>query len=274
MNALTNPVLLVAIWGISQANGDEWSEAYLKKLQNISSPPTQAEIEMLATLAANRFEDDDRRQVTDAAWNILRDQDDFPAKLIESVLHAKAAWLKSGNENSYDRKRHQIITSMGNLPDPGTVQKLGEMLDDLEWTRDPVEHLTRGSNWTLTPPNGVLSARSLANLVESPPVQGDPLSYSERDVEVWKIWFEQIKGGNRTFRFKGDPQNFTLNGPASGPREPTVVREPSSEGPGPGQSPSSSPVEDSQRLPVIPLGIACFILVIALWYSTVRRKGS
>ncbi len=33
--------------------------------------------------------------------------------------------------------------------------------------------------------------------------------------EAWRLWYEQIKSGNRTFRFEGDTTEYDLDGPAS-----------------------------------------------------------
>ena len=33
-------------------------------------------------------------------------------------------------------------------------------------------------------------------------------------LDAWRVWYEQVKAGNRTFRFEGDPTEWDLNGPA------------------------------------------------------------
>ncbi len=81
-----------------------------------------------------------------------------------------------------------------------------------------------GADWTQTPPNGMLAAQALANLIESPPLQKDPEGYFESDVHPWQLWYEQVKAGTRTFRFKGDPQEYSLAGPVDQAREPATTR--------------------------------------------------
>jgi hypothetical protein len=42
---------------------------------------------------------------------------------------------------------------------------------------------------------------------------------------AWLLWYEQIKSGNRTFRFEGDPTEYDLNGPAPKQKIERVERE-------------------------------------------------
>src|SRR5690606_32469391 len=129
---------------------------------------------------------------------------EFSSYFSRYIQDLKAEWKAGSSMNNYDRLRFVTIECMGKVPDLGIVRELGELLDDMEWTVDPIKHLHSGADWSLTSPNGILAAQALAKLIESPPTQKSPGNYIESDVEDWRLWYARVKAGNQTFRFKGD----------------------------------------------------------------------
>jgi hypothetical protein len=93
------------------------------------------------------------------------------------------------------------------LPSPETVRVLGELLSE-DWV------ILRNGQ----PFNRRLAGFAMSSLHRMPfvskPVQGDYVS-DERDLETYRLWYAQIKAGNRTFRFEGDPNEYNLDGPVS-----------------------------------------------------------
>jgi hypothetical protein len=70
-----------------------------------------------------------------------------------------------------------------------------------------------------------LAADALKTLIEKPPVPQDRNWQTKGDIEAWQLWYEQIKSGNRTFRFKGDPKDYDLTGPVSKDKLQRVERD-------------------------------------------------
>jgi hypothetical protein len=91
------------------------------------------------------------------------------------------------------------------LPSPETVRVLGDMVIETE-----VFETEEGV------PNIHLAARALQELhhlpLASKPVQSQDV-HTDEDLETYRLWYAQIKAGNRTFRFEGDPNEYTLAGP-------------------------------------------------------------
>ncbi len=112
---------------------------------------------------------------------------------------------------------------MGRIPHPGVVRVLGEYLYD--WDEDEREKgLAMEFRIPGTPSNGLHAMNALGDLIEKPPVQKRGESYNKNDANVWQLWYEQVKAGTRTFRFKGDPQEYSLAGPVDRAKEPVSNR--------------------------------------------------
>ncbi|MCW1887210.1 hypothetical protein OKA04_20900 [Luteolibacter flavescens] len=259
--------LVISALLIGLASGSEWSDSYLAKIEEMGDPPSSEEIALLAVLASNEVPKEEVQLVRAEAWKVLRNSDGFPDALFARIEEFRKEWKRTGISNSYDFERLKILSSMGELQDVRVVDRLGSLLHDMEWSEDPVEHMAKGADYGLTQPNGKLSAQALANLVENPPLKKDPESYLESDIEPWRLWYEQLKAGNRTFRFKGDPQEYSLTGPVAQSLEPKSVSPPEiSEG-------SSESVEET-RPSIWPLAFAVLLLVVAIRFASRRKPAS
>jgi hypothetical protein len=265
-------ILVVTFALVATAFASKWSDEYLKKIREIEEPPSTEDIVLLAVLASNESSKEEVKMVRSEAWEILKKNDDFTDVLLARIQDSRKAWKKTGISNHYDAERSSIIQSMGGLRDVQVVEELGELLSDMEWTEDPIEHTMRGADYGLTSPNGKLAARALARLVENPPINKDPFNYLDSDIEPWRLWYQQVKAGNRTFRFKGDPNEYSLTTKASAEiREPKIDRESRSN-----EVPASS-VETEKKatgLPIWPLALAGVLLAVAFWFATKRKAAA
>jgi hypothetical protein len=147
------------------------------------------------------------------------------------------------------------------------VRVLGEFLydDELPGFDTELEAAVNGG----TRSNCIFAIRALGRLVEKPPVQGDPDKYTRDDVRAWQLWFEQVKAGNRTFRLKGDPQEYGLAGPVREAAPPLNL------GPGhsqPASDQSSASDQRDSRIPFVGIAAAVALLSLALW--TVARRNA
>jgi hypothetical protein len=250
------------------ASASEWSDKYLGKIRAMEDPLSGEDFALLATLASNESAKEEVQLVRGEAWELLRNHEDFPGILVERLEEFRRDWKATGISNRYCFERLNLIRAMGEMPDVRVVEKLGELLYDMEWTEDPIEHARRGADYGLVSPNGKLAARALAKLVENPPLNKDPENYLDSDVEPWRLWYEQLKAGNRTFRFKGDPQEYSLSGPATAmsketAESPVHTTRASKPQPPVEAGPEAEVVKRQQ--PVIPLVAACVVLLATLW---------
>ena len=124
--------------------------------------------------------------------------------------------VKNGDKplwGSYDNVRMRTMQTLEHIPSPEVVKVLGEFLQDNEETQKPIrvgyvpDSYGPGSNASL-------AAEALRKLIENPPVPKDQSYQLPGAIPAWQSWYEQIKSGNRTFRFEGDPVEYDLNGPA------------------------------------------------------------
>lgn len=132
----------------------------------------------------------------------------------EEISNARAQWRGSDqalweSRNAYFNRCKTVISTLGNLPDPKSIRVLGELLNDTEaiWMPDSDE---------MFGPNSRPALLGLKNLVADGPEDSDDVIYgSSIDRTAWMNWFQQVKQGKRTFRFKGKMQAFNLRGPVA-----------------------------------------------------------
>jgi hypothetical protein len=122
--------------------------------------------------------------------------------------------------------------------------------------------------------NAFYSLSAFAKLpLVSPPVprrRFDHVDYDE-DIEAWRLWYEQVKSGKRTFRFEGDPNEYSLAGPVTKAAEPVVSR-PESKG---ANTPSQEAIGKPSKLPVSALVGAIALLIAAIGVAMrVKRSSS
>lgn len=198
---------------------------------------------------------------------------------VSEAAYYRTAW--SDSQNGFSAMRH--------LPSVETVRVLGDFLAD-----------DRGR--TVLPPNASLDDKQHAAMeipnsdaatktLQALPILSKPFKTRSPDyfvagetascLDSWRLWYEQIKAGTRTFRFEGDPQEYDLNGPASKEKlqrialshkrdeERAAERRPSQ------SDPDSAAVQKigSNGFPVASVAAACGIVVVAiLYFFGVRRS--
>lgn len=167
--------------------------------------------------------------------------------------------------------RHHAFNLLRRVPTPQCVELLGRLLDDDRdpWVVVPAGEVSSGR----PPPNSHFAARTLnqIGIVGVPLIE--PLN-TDRDHEAardqWKLWFAQVKAGNRTFRFKGDPREYNLDGPV-----PAVAVATRPQKPGPSTSEEGSRrVDEGRGVPWGGVGAALGVLLLAGFACLKsRRRG-
>ena len=137
----------------------------------------------------------------------------------------------------YDRNRYYIIAEiLVCLPSPETIQILGDFL----WDDKDAHDLNPDADWGQPQNNSYLAVQALSGigLRDRPPVP---------DINLWRVWYEEIKSGKRAFSFRGQNVEYRFNPdgsvlstpikveeerPAPGPRAPEVIqqRQPTAQG--------------------------------------------
>lgn len=168
--------------------------------------------------------------------------------------------------------RHLAFSRLRRLPTPQSVELLGRLLDDDRdpWVVVPAGEVSSGR----PPPNSHFAARTLnqIGIVGVPLIE--PLN-TDRDHEAardqWKLWYAQVKAGNRTFRFKGDPREYNLDGPVPAVG---VATRPQKTGPSKSEE-GSRGVEEGREVPWGGVGAALGLLLLAGFacLRSMRRKG-
>ncbi len=146
----------------------------------------------------------------------------------DRILDARLEYEKVKGKGEIDREagaRTHLLNAqqdgfrtMAYLPSVGTVRVLGELLsDERGYTKLPPDPtLDEMEVAGREDPNCKGAAKALVCLpIVSKPQDKNWMMMTYEDVAPWREWYEQIKAGNRTFRFEGDPTEYDLNGPAS-----------------------------------------------------------
>ncbi|WP_035608475.1 hypothetical protein [Haloferula sp. BvORR071] len=248
--------LVAPVSGVNQA----WVDEQQEQIEAIPESPSIDDLRLLATLAVHKSSEDPlARPVGEAAWSKLSSTPDFADRLLKEILEARTKSRAGGGDSvDYDRKRCWIINDVGKLSDYRSIRVLGEFLSDTE-VPGVIGEAAGG------PSNARLAARSLEQLLENPPTHEDKSRDSDDDLVSWQLWYEQLKAGNRSFRLKGDPQEYSLNGPATAAITPAGTRaarsNPRIAPTAPGSAPSTN--APAGRWPGVALAAACCVLLFA-----------
>jgi hypothetical protein len=131
-------------------------------------------------------------------------------KILQAQERVKTLGVSSKHE--YRSELMYGFQTLPHLSSPEGVRVLGELLSN-DWV--PPGNETAPQSGKFVP----LSISSTVTLQRFPLLDKpfkDPITESNvADANAaWLLWFEQVKSGNRTFRFEGDPTEYDLSGPA------------------------------------------------------------
>jgi hypothetical protein len=164
--------------------------------------------------------------------------------------------------------RGEIYLALAQLPSPQVVGLLGELLYD---ERDPWKD-EPSSDYDRPCPNSIYAIKTL-NRIGLDGVQIIELKTTrenEAALHQWKLWYEQVKAGTRTFRFMGDPQEYRLADPVSKAVERVVSSPKSNDASLPSQVTAAAP----SKPPVIPLVGAMILLAAAIGFTMKKKRSS
>ena len=150
----------------------------------------------------------------------------FRDRIDESRRRREEGWLNRSDDyglllENMRQERSWGFKTLENLPSVETVSVLGEFLSHELGEVVPAE-IDREIGIS---PNSRLAVSALSRLgIANPPTP--PMVHSgnvDEGLEAWRVWYQQVKDGRRTFRFIGDPVDYDLRGPSKrGAVEPLV----------------------------------------------------
>jgi hypothetical protein len=224
IEALLAAVIFVSFgqtWANSDDVAERWKDDAIAKIKSIPPNPTTDEIRKISGYLkiAERGDamTDEQREVFGRVKETILGLPDHARFFEEMVARGIQNEFKEASGKGRSAKEPDLLRTFAvlkQLPSPQVVDLLGRLLED---DRDPWIVLPAGEvSAGRPPPNSHLAARTLNQIgIEGVPVI-EPLR-DDRDHEAardqWKLWYAQVKAGNRTFRFKGDPREYNLDGP-------------------------------------------------------------
>ncbi|MEO7098107.1 MAG: hypothetical protein ABI162_02010 [Luteolibacter sp.] len=196
----------------------------------------------------------------------------------------------SANQSVY---RHDLqdaqndsFATLQRVPSVESVRVLGEFLSDdrgrITLPKDATEDQRERAK--VERPNSSYAAESLFNLPLNyePRKRRNEYDFKRSDIDLWRVWYEQVKFGKRTFRFVGDPTEYDLDGPAPKEKLQRIERDRKrDEGRAAGHKNSSSGSETASTVAFVgrPMSIAGIfaasgLCATAVWYFLKRRKAA
>ncbi|MFD0895476.1 hypothetical protein KBB96_19925 [Luteolibacter ambystomatis] len=282
---LKSLIVLAIILSFSKANADlptnpteyaAWENKMLQAIQDLNgAPDSQAFPKLgkwvLQTSASWNLETGSR-PVYHAAKDALISRPghaEYFGNMIRTITEAELA----GTSTYHSTERWWQYETLQQLPSPETVKVLGELLFDergKQYNDDPV----RDSR--LPHANCRYAAKSLAVLIDKPPYDAKLNPSSDSALDAWRLWYQQVKAGTRTFRFKGSPIAYSLSGPATDKPE---ADHPSSRGQTGTGAKAASPADgnvtavapEKSLWPRIAAGVAALLALLGGWLAFRKR---
>ncbi len=216
-------------------SGSTWHNKWITTLDALGSYTEVERLEILgaAVRVTPPQQNSEKEEIFNRAQKLLLAIPGHADYFVNEIKQAKARALSpeelSGRDgkiswSNYNRVRSEAFDTLEHLPSVEAVRALGDFLGDEE---DPnALRLGDEATDTLGPgSNSGLATMALRSLIQDDPVKSKNGWLELGEKKAWQQWYEQIKAGNRTFRFEGDSTEYDLNGPASGQKLAHISRD-------------------------------------------------
>lgn len=266
-------------WFSVNAEVSSWFPWAMAQIDQIDSKPVEERIKLLGTFTGISAEpmNEEQAEVSKRAQSLLLNLPGHAEYYSKRINDARQR-LDDNRKNHRDESRplYELTNEqmygfrvLGSLPSPETVRVLGEWLSD-ERGSNPKE-IDREAGEA---PNSSFATRALTRLpIVSKPVTVPFNRIYDSNIEsvkhTWLLWYQQVKAGTRTFRFEGDPNEYSLAGPVKPPASaPPTDR--SSRTDSASLAATQQPGHSSIPAPVI--AIAATVLAAGAWYAWRAKK--
>jgi len=240
---------------------------------------------VVAGLSTNRSMDDEQRQVFEKARQLLLTNPGY-ASHFEKKIKSQKVLLEQASQDerwqiqtAYVQIQSDGFRALAQLPSLETVKVLGEFLsDETGGLRiDPMGKPPTTQEALAAPSkNCDKAAMALVKVIATAPVEDRGWRHP-RDVKKWRAWYEKVKAGSLTFRLKGDPVEYDLNGPASAEKlreiEQGRVRDGNKVK---GRREAESEARKDEGAKGFSVGIAVsgiLVAAVAVWYFVRQKKN-
>lgn len=146
-------------------------------------------------------------------------------KTDEEIMKMQDEGVDVVDDGSYERYSGMVaFPTLGLMPSAEAVAVLGHFLNDPEGRNGKTllgeNRSNPGDDFGPRPINAEEAAKAIRNLgIEHPPFkapEGREREYlREGEVDAWKDWWNEVKDGKRTYRFKGSAIEYGPDGPAT-----------------------------------------------------------
>lgn len=272
MKILLLPLLLTTF-----AHASEWYDMQMGKMDNLGHLPIPEQIEILSSIVRIGRRD----ELNDEHKTVLRRSQSMliaipeHAEYYEKKIKDGMALIENQPDDGLPRRtfnapRIEIFQILEQIPSPQIVRVLGDFLSDdrggFEYKQgDPMPTADDIAHGSLR--NSGYASIALYGLIDNPLTPYRGYFIENVDVPEWRLWYNQVKAGNRTFRFKGDSTEYNLNGPAGSTKTPDAKR---SDPRAITNSPVESKKESGSKAPTITAIIV--VLMIGAGYWIYRKK--
>ena len=286
--------IALASWALAASEIDpQGPEAQAKSLQSwrqkiVEAPslPSDEAIPLLAecvnkTSMYSIFQSDERWEVHYAAQKALiaiPGHAEFYEKRIKEAqkkVESLEGWAQGKAKSELMEEQMYGFEKLSLMPSPETVRVLGDFLSDpwglLPNAKSGGDYSNDAKGFAPHASQALVAIAKLPLEVRPSQTPPDQTRYWE-DIDAWKLWYEQVKAGTRTFRFKGDPQEYSLAGPVIETREPKDPRPAADTEIN--SAPPAEAVATTVGVPIWALGLAGGLLAVALWFAMRRRPAA
>jgi hypothetical protein len=173
-----------------------WIERWGYLVSQAQNMPEETRIEILSKIIGNH----DNSNYSSASIDLVKNAQ---AILLSTPGHAEY-YGKKLEKTPMHHERRYWYPILRNLPSPETVSVLGKLLSDDQERPALAKDHSNIDEYIDAHPNCDRAAKTLQSMLANPPVPKEEYFNFERDLEVWRSWWENVKSGKQAFSFEGE----------------------------------------------------------------------
>lgn len=257
---------------------EDWRDRWMVELVEMETRSTQEKFERLGVAVRARsskggeLPTENQLAVGNRAADMLMTTPghaEYYGRKIRMIMDEEVAKTAAADP----RQRTWTFETLEQLPSPETVNVLGELLSD---ERDPYKGINHGDTGTPIP-NFKQASIALTRLgIREAPVKNTlrgSSGFELSEVEKWKVWYEEVKDGTRTFSFESDDAIYSLAGRVATGRDGPVRSRPERQPPSASRRIQDDGFEKRNWTPSIVAGV-WLVGIVILTVRRLKRRAS